>query len=224
MLRDRFDEITVALADGQTRRAALGRIMGGGLAAALAVAGFGAATDETDAKSRCAKKCNKKKDNKKRRKCRKKCQRKQGDPFNQTGSGDITLQSEPTCEAEGSCTDLVQGEVAGTPIAAGTFTGQLTGTNFREGPEPDTTLIDYAGTIVATETGSGDTLNVAIDITLTRNDVNGDFTYTGTFDIAGGTGRFAGASGGGTTSGSGNRPGANGTIDDFTMIGEITFA
>lgn len=226
MDRGRFDEIVkaIAVADGQTRRALLAKLLGGSFAAALATTAIAARDDQAAAKSRCAKKCNKKKDNKKRRKCRKKCQRQQGEPFNQTGSAELTLISEPDCEDQGSCTDQVTGDVAGTPIAEGTFEGELTGTNFRPGSEPATTDIDYAGTITATETSTGDTLDVALDVTLTRNNDNGDFTYAGTFEITGGTGRFAGATGDGTTSGSGNRPGADGTVDEFTMLGTIDFA
>jgi hypothetical protein len=221
--RDRFDQIAVAVADGQTPRTARRRLFGGSLAALLAAVGLASGDDEAAAKS-CAKKCKKKNSNKARKKCRKKCKRQQDDTFSQTGSATLTLQSEPTCEAEGSCIDDVTGEVTGTPIAEGTFEGELTGTNFRDGTEPDTTDIDYAGTITATETSTGDTLDVTLDVTLTRNDLNGDFTYEGTFEISGGTGRFAGATGSGTTIGSGNRPGENGTVEEFTMIGTIDLA
>jgi hypothetical protein len=225
MDQDRFDEIAIAAAAGPSRRTVLRRVLGGSLAALLGIVGLGIGDDEAAAQSRCAKKCNNKNSNKKRRTCRKKCQRQEGDPFSQQGGATLALLSEPDCAAaEGECVDAVQGTVTGTPIAQGTFEGQLTGTNFRPGTESDTTDIDYAGTITATETSTGDTLLVAIDVTLTRNDATGDFTYEGTFEISGGTGRFTDATGSGTTTGSGTRPGAGGTVEAFTMTGTINLA
>lgn len=220
--QDRFDEITIAVADGQTRRTARRRLFGGGLAALLAAVGLGSADNEAAAKS-CAKKCKKKKSKKARKKCRKKCQQ-QAPNMVQQGSGELESQSGTNCVEMGSCTDAATGTLTGTPIAEGTFEGELTGTNFEVTEEAFTA--DFAGTITATETETGDTLDVEVDLTLTQILVTGAFTFEGTYEITGGTGRFDGATGGGTVSGLGVRAedGQTGTIDEFTLEGNIELA
>jgi hypothetical protein len=224
MLPERFAEIaaTIASSGEQTRRALARSAL---VATLLATLGLAASDDETAAHTGCNEECQKKKSGKKRRKCRRKCERREFKPVAQTGSATLTLLSAPDCQIADLCTDQVQGEITGTPIAEGAFAGELTGTNFRPGPEPDTTDIDYAGTLTATETGSGESLSVEVEIALTLNDTTGDFTFAGTFEIAGGTGRFDGAAGDGTLSGNGARAldGLSGAIDAFTMTGEIDF-
>jgi hypothetical protein len=222
MDRGRFDELSIAVAAGQTRRTVLGRVFGGSFAALLAAVGSGASDDEAAAKSRCAKKCNKKHSHKKRSKCHKHCQA--GGNLAQQGSATLTSQSDPDCAtAEGICVDAVDGAITGTPIAVGTFAGDLTGTNFRPGSDPGTFAADYSGTLTATETATGDTLIEAVELTLTQDQTTGDFDFSGTYEISGGTGRFAGATGNGTVSGSGNRAldGQSGTVDEFSMNGTI---
>ncbi len=221
MDRDRFDQFAVAIAEGQAPRTARRRLFGGSLAAVLAAMGLAAGDDAAAAKS-CAKKCNKKKDNKKRKKCRKKC-KQQAPTLVQTGSATLESQSPPDCAEQGSCTDAVEGTLTGKPIAEGTFEGQFTGTNFRPGTEPNTILVDFTGTLTATETSTGDTLDVEVDLTLTQSTTTGDFEFDGTYVITGGTGRFAGATGDGAVSGSGNRAldGSSGTVDDFSLEGNI---
>jgi hypothetical protein len=224
--QDRFDEITIAVADGQTPRTARRRLFGGSLAALLAAVGLGSADDEVAAKS-CAKKCKKKNSKKARKKCKKKCE--QAPNLVQTGSATLTSQSPPDCAEQGSCTDAVDGTLTGTPIAAGEFEGEFTGTNFRPGTEPNTILVDFTGTLTATETSTGDTLDVEVDLLLTQSTASttaGDFEFDGTYVITGGTGRFAGATGDGEVSGTGNREmdGSAGTVDDFRLEGNIDFA
>jgi hypothetical protein len=219
--QDRFDEITIAVADGQTPRTARRRLFGGSLAALLAAVGLGSADDEAAAKS-CAKKCKKKNSKKARKNCKKKCQ--PAPNMVQEGSGELESQSGTNCVELGSCTDAATGTLTGTPIAEGTFEGELTGTNFEFTEESFTA--DFAGTITATETETGDTLDVEVDLTLTQILATGAFAFEGTYEITGGTGRFAGATGDGTVTGSGTRAedGQTGTIDDFTLEGNIDFA
>lgn len=139
----------------------------------------------------------------------------------QDGSGTLVSQSDPDCGAVGSCTDLASGTLTGTPIAAGTFTGLLTGTNYQV--DGDTFTADVTGTLTATETSTGDELSVNVTAVLTQNLSTGAFTTDGTYQITGGTGRFAGASGSGTTTSAGTDAGQAGTITSLTMDGDIVF-
>jgi hypothetical protein len=316
---NQFDEITIAVAEGETRRTVLRRVFGGGFAAALAAIGITAfEADEAEAKS-CKNKCKKKNTKKKRRKCRKRCRNSQpecrtnencpagrlcedgkcidppdqcqndgdcddcetctagvcvgtcannetcigsgatasccatpcGGPepevmicctgdetcvgaipnqqcrvvetIDQQGSGTLASQSAPDCGAQGSCTDSVTGILTGTPILAGTFTGAMTGTNYQV--DGDTFTADVTGTLTATETTTGDTLTVAVTATLTQELATpGNFTTAGTYTITGGTGRFAGASGGGTTTSAGVDNGQDGVLTSLTMDGQIVYA
>jgi hypothetical protein len=219
--RDRFDQFAIVIAEGQSPRTARRKLFGGSFAALLAAVGLAAGDDDTAAKS-CAKKCKKKNSKKARRKCRKKCQ--PAPNMLQEGSGELESQSGTNCVEMGSCTDAATGTLTGTPIAEGTFEGELTGTNFEFTEESFTA--DFAGTITATETETGDTLTVAVELTLTQILETGVFTFEGTFEITGGTGRFAGATGDGTVTGGGTRSedGQTGTIDEFTLEGNIDLA
>lgn len=70
---NQFDDITIAIAGGETRRTVLRRVFGGGVAAALAAIGITAFdADDAEAKS-CKKKCDKKKNKKARKRCKKQC-------------------------------------------------------------------------------------------------------------------------------------------------------
>lgn len=213
---NRFDDVTVAVAEGQTRRKVLGTLFGGSLAVLLG------ASEDAAAKSACAKKCKKKNGKKARRKCQKRCQA--GEPIAQQGTATLTSQSAPDCAIQGTCIDAVAGTLTGTPIASGTFQGDLTGTNFQPGSAPDTFTADFTGTLTATETSTGDTLVVPIVLVLTQNQATGALSFVGTHQIAGGTGRFAGATGSGEIAGSGTRTGQSGTVQSFSMNGTIVFA
>jgi hypothetical protein len=84
---NQFDEITIAVAEGETRRTVLRRVFGGGLAAALAAIGITAfEAEDAEAKS-CKNKCKKKKNKKARKNCKKKCNK---DP-------------KPDCTVDGDC-------------------------------------------------------------------------------------------------------------------------
>ena len=222
---DRIDDIAIAAAAGETRRTLAGRLFAGGLAALLAAAGFASSDDEAAAAKSCAKKCNKKKDKQKRRKCRKKCERQEeGETFSQQGSATLISQSDDDCATdEGVCVDAVQGTVTGTPIADGIFAGELVGTSFVFEEESFTAA--FGGILIATETSTGDHLVVSVDLTLAQVLDSGAFTFEGTYEIDGGSGRVVGATGDGTVTGSGEREAnGDGTVDEFLLDGRIILA
>ena len=74
---DRFDDLAVAVAEGESRRTLLRRLFGGGLAA-LAAAGLGLGPDEAEADSRkaCRQKCKQKRRRQQRRRCRQRCKKR----------------------------------------------------------------------------------------------------------------------------------------------------
>ncbi|MEZ4562059.1 MAG: hypothetical protein R2853_04940 [Thermomicrobiales bacterium] len=76
MERDCFDALAISLAErSASRRAVLGRLTAGGVAAALGLTAAAARErNEAEARKTCQKRCKKKHSAKKRRKCRKRCQ------------------------------------------------------------------------------------------------------------------------------------------------------
>jgi hypothetical protein len=115
----RFDTMVALLAEtGSSRRSLLGRLAGGGLAAALAalgIGGFNAEDGEAASKRRCLRRCKKKDNRAARRQCKKKCRR----PKNRTtvinnNSQVITGFVAPTGPG-GTCTVAPQ---AGCPVGA----------------------------------------------------------------------------------------------------------
>ena len=141
--------------------------------------------------------------------------------LNQMGTGTLTSQSAPDCGAQGSCTDSVTGALTGSPIAAGTFTGLLTGSNYQVTGDPNVFTADVTGTVTAVETSTGDTYTTQVTSVLTQNMTTGAFSNEGTFTITGGTGRFAGATGNGTLLSAGTDGGQAGTLDSLQLSGSI---
>jgi hypothetical protein len=221
MNQRRFDAMGIAAAGDQTRRTALWRVFGGGLAALLATAGLGLADDAVSAKSRCKHRCHKKHSRNKRRQCRKRCD--QGNTLIQQGTAELVRLSTEDCAALGTCRDSVFGVISGAPITDGTFTGVMTGTSIR-GDETSIT-VDFSGTLVAAERVGADTIGATLALSMTQQRAPAGqispFTFSGTSVIAGGTGRFTGVTGDGTITGDGIRPfgGAEGTVQSFRMDG-----
>ena len=129
-----------------------------------------------------------------------------GRPFTSTGSGTETSLSVAGC----------QFTLDGCTVQS---TGIATSSHLGSGPYVSTLTVDWAaasfngaGGYCALATGTG-TLTAANGDTLTQSESgkvcevgttasNVPHTFTGTFTNTGGTGRFAGASGGGTITGS----------------------
>jgi hypothetical protein len=85
-------------------------------------------------------------------------------------------------------------------------------------------VITGEGTATFTLTGAnGDTVVLEDTFLSTPPDANGAFTFGGTFEIVGGTGRFAGATGGGTVTGSAQfSPSREGGVAEFSFDGTIS--
>ena len=86
-------------------------------------------------------------------------------------------------------------------------------------------LLTGAGTATFTLTAAnGDTLVLEDTFHSTPPDAGGAFTFAGDFEVVGGTGRFAGATGGGTVTGSAQFPGpaADGGVAEFSFDGTIS--
>ena len=99
----------------------------------------------------------------------------------------------------------------------------MTGVNIRI--EGNFLVVDFAGTLIAFESETAESIGAALTLVM-RQEIKeagelSPFSFSGTFVLAGGTGRFAGATGGGTISGEGIRPygGAEGTVESFKMDG-----
>jgi hypothetical protein len=86
-------------------------------------------------------------------------------------------------------------------------------------------LITGAGTATFTLTGAnGDTLVLEDTFETTPPDAGGAFTFGGTYEVVGGTGRFAGATGSGTVTGSAQftGPAADAGVAEFTFDGTVS--
>lgn len=219
MDQGRFDEISIAVSEGQTRRTALKWALGGSLGALAAASGAGLA-DEAAAKS-CRRRCRKKSGNR-RRKCHRRCSRF---TLHQEGGAELLRYGPDNCAQLGKCIDLVLGTISGAPVIDGTFTGAMTGFNIHYNDDMTLLIADFAGTLIASETATNETIGAALTLLMeqevTEQGEPAPFTFSGTFVIAGGTGKFAGATGGGTISGEGIRDfgGVVGTVDSFLMEG-----
>ncbi len=74
------------------------------------------------------------------------------------------------------------------------------------------------------ETATGDTYSTKITAVLTQNLTPGAFTNEGAYTVAGGPGRFKGATGAGTLLSAGVDAGQTGTLDSLEMTGTINLA
>jgi len=84
-------------------------------------------------------------------------------------------------------------------------------------------LLTGAGTATFTLTGAnGDTLVLESIFQNTAPDAGGAFTFGGDYDVVGGTGRFAGATGSGTVTGSGQLTSADAGVAEFSYEGTIS--
>ena len=86
-------------------------------------------------------------------------------------------------------------------------------------------LLNGAGPATFTLTGAnGDTLVLEDTFQTTPPDAGGHFTFGGTFEVVGGTGRFAGATGGGAVNGSAQFSGPLGDsgVAEFTFDGTVS--
>lgn len=84
-------------------------------------------------------------------------------------------------------------------------------------------LLTGAGTATFTLTAAnGDTLVLESIFQNTVPDAGGAFTFGGDYEVLGGTGRFAGATGSGTVSGSGQLTSADAGVAEFSYEGTIS--
>ena len=120
------------------------------------------------------------------------------------------------------CQQAISGVItSGSPIAAGTFAGTLTLSNFVAGV--DSGSGDIAGTITLTESAIGDQFVLTVSGRVIVSFITGAFSFSGSYTITRGTGRFAGATGAGSAAFAGtNDPVAmTTTITSFTLSGII---
>ena len=140
------------------------------------------------------------------------------------GEGASTVGSAPGCQGtDAGCTEVFEGTVEGRPID-GSFTATLTAKNFRqgEGQSGSEFTSDVNGTIELVDESSGDTLELEVQGQQEGDGETGEFTFTGTYTITGGTGRFVGASGTGEAFASGTDDGLTTTLDVVRLRGTVT--
>ena len=107
MDENRFDDITIAIAEGETRRTILRRLFGGSLAAAVAATGLSIGVEEAEARRNCRQTCRRKNSKQARRRCRQRCKnRPQCTRNNQCTSPQICGGG--ACTGGGLCTTDAQ--------------------------------------------------------------------------------------------------------------------
>ena len=137
------------------------------------------------------------------------------------GEGSSTSPSAPGCQGtEVGCTETFAGNIEGRPID-GSFTGTLTATNFQDAGEGNFTS-NVNGTFELVDESTGDTLELEVQGQQEGNSTTGEFTFTGTYTITGGTGRFVGATGTGDAFARGTDEGQTTTLDVVRLRGTIT--
>ena len=144
-------------------------------------------------------------------------------PFKSSGSGTETSLSPAGCQFTATgCTVQTTGTATSSHLGTGPYTSTLTIKWAAATPNGQ-------GGFCAPATGSS-TLTAANGATLTfsqtgtvcevgKSSPNVAHTFTGTYTITGGTGRFAGATGSGTISGGDNGQG----ISSYTASGTISY-
>lgn len=141
------------------------------------------------------------------------------------GNGTFAQADIPGCEStpEG-CPTVIEGDITGgTPISDGTFSGTFTSSETMDNGD-GTFTTPVSGPVTLTEDGTGQMLEFDVDGEVVSEE-SGAFTFTGTYQITGETGRFAGATGNGTVTFSGrSESDAAGFIDSFRLDGTINYA
>lgn len=141
------------------------------------------------------------------------------------GAGSVSVRGVPTCAAMPgtSCAVTITGAFVGSLIARGTLVGTFAVADFEFSASGDFVANEVSGTVTLTDEADA-TATVVLDVVGALSTTGGavSLAFEGTHTVAGGTGRFAGATGDGRVVATGTKGGAdNGTIDRLSIEGRI---